>query len=48
MAGALAGKDAPGFQLVDIPDDNKGVVREKDQGGRTTATGTRRARRSAD
>ncbi|MFF8948359.1 transglycosylase domain-containing protein [Streptomyces sp. NPDC014940] len=36
MAGALSGKDAPDFQLVDIPDDQKdgGDQGKGDQGGR--------------
>ncbi len=33
MTGALEGKPAPDFQLVDIPDDNKGGDRGKGRGG---------------
>ncbi|MBP2056175.1 membrane peptidoglycan carboxypeptidase [Streptomyces griseochromogenes] len=33
MTGALDGKPAPDFQLVDIPDDNKGGDRGKGRGG---------------
>ncbi|MFE6892136.1 transglycosylase domain-containing protein [Streptomyces sp. NPDC057694] len=32
MTGALSGKDAPGFTMVDIPDPDKGKGKDKDKG----------------